>query len=131
MLAKNCASLGVHTRRFSPTSVQFKVEISDRFSRLSQIRERSLSITYIVRERRGDPRVFRAFAAHSLWTCRPLRPRGDRNPLPPVHRFRHRPSPRSEQLGSPSYPAIRFKQGAFSRFLGSHFGTTCPVARLG
>ncbi len=29
MLAKNCASLGVHTRRFSPTSVEFKVEISD------------------------------------------------------------------------------------------------------
>ncbi len=58
--------------------------------------------------RLGDLRVVPRFHCPSFLTCRPLRPRGDRNRLVPDMRFRHRPSPCYERLGSPDYPAIRF-----------------------
>ena len=60
--------------------------------------------------RLGDLRVVPRFRCPSFLTCRPLRPRGDRNRLVPDLRFRHRPSPCYERLGSPDYPAIRFTQ---------------------
>jgi hypothetical protein len=43
--------------------------------------------------RLGDLRVVPRFRCPSFLTCRPLRPRGDRNRFVPVLRFRHRPSP--------------------------------------
>ena len=61
--------------------------------------------------RLGDLRVVPRFRCPSFLTCRPLRPRGDRNRFVPDMRFRHRPSPCYERLGSPDYPAIRFTQG--------------------
>jgi hypothetical protein len=61
--------------------------------------------------RLGDLRVVPRFRCPSFLTCRPLRPRGDRNRLVPDWRFRHRPSPCYERLGSPDNPAIRFTQG--------------------
>ena len=49
---------------------------------------------------------FRAFAAHSFLTCRPLRPRGVRHRYPEL-RCRHWPSPNDHRLGTPDTPAIR------------------------
>ena len=49
---------------------------------------------------------FRAFAAHSFLTCRPLRPRGVRHRYPEL-RCRHWPSPNDHRLGTPNTPAIR------------------------
>ena len=61
--------------------------------------------------RLGDLRVVPRFRCPSFLTCRPQRPRGDRNRFVPDLRFRHRPSPCYERLGSPDNPAIRFTQG--------------------
>src|SRR5215831_7092648 len=71
----------------------------------------------------------RAFAGHSVLTCRPLRPRG----------VRRRSVPGSDVdiglrrvlTGSalPSLPQIRFARGvAFRGFSGSHIATACQVA---
>src|SRR3954453_5581654 len=66
---------------------------------------------FAVRERRGDPRVVQGFHYHSVLPCRPLCPRGGRTS--PVSSFAMptRPSPRSERLGTPNTPAIRFTRG--------------------
>ena len=77
--------------------------------------------------RLGDPRVVPGFRCPSFLTCRPLRPRGDRNRFVPDLRSQPRPSPCYERLGSPKYPAIRFKQGRHSWFA---FATACQVACL-
>ena len=53
--------------------------------------------------RLGDLPVVPSFHCPSFLTCRPLRLRGDRNRLVPVMRFRRRPSPCYEWLGSPDY----------------------------
>src|SRR3984893_18622760 len=50
---------------------------------------------------------FRAFAAHSFLTCRPLRPRRVRHRYFPELRCRHWPSPNDHRLGTPNTPAIR------------------------
>jgi hypothetical protein len=49
---------------------------------------------------------FRAFAAHSFLTCRPLRPWGVRHRYPEL-RCQHWPSPNDHRLGTPDTPAIR------------------------
>ena len=64
-----------------------------------------------------------------LLTCRPQRPRGDRNRFVPDMRFRHRPSPCYERLGSPDYPAIRFTQGRLFGASWFAFAAACQVAR--
>jgi hypothetical protein len=80
--------------------------------------------------RLGDPRVFfPGFRCHSFLACRPLRPRGDQNRFVPVLRFRRRPSPNFNWLGSPAYPAIRFPQGMNYRASWFAFATACQVAR--
>ena len=50
---------------------------------------------------------FRAFAARSFLTCRPLRPRRVRHRYFPELRCRHWPSPNDHRLGTPNTPAIR------------------------
>src|SRR5919202_4539283 len=47
----------------------------------------------------------------------------------PVSRCRHGPSPRSERLGAPNHPAIRFTRGTFSRLPWFTIATACQVAR--
>jgi hypothetical protein len=86
---------------------------------------------FAVRERLGDPRVVPSFRFPFLPDMpSPRGPRGDRNRTPPVYlRFRHWPSPRSVRLGSPVYPAIRFKQGTHFGAYWFAFATACPVAR--
>src|SRR3954463_3675475 len=66
---------------------------------------------FAVRERRGDPRVVPGFRYHSVLTCRPLRPRGVRTSHVSSCAMPTRPSPRSERLGTPNNPAIRFTRG--------------------
>src|SRR6266536_5073606 len=56
---------------------------------------------------------FRAFALHSFLTCRPLRPRGVRSSFRSRTSMPTWPSPRSERLGTPDYPAIRFARGTY------------------
>jgi hypothetical protein len=58
---------------------------------------------------------FRAFAVHSFLTCRPLGPRGARSSFPSRTSMSTWPSPRSEQLGTPDPPAIRFTRGTYFR----------------
>ena len=79
--------------------------------------------------RLGDLRVVPRFRCPSFLTCRPLRPRGDRNRLVPDLRFRHRPSPCYERLGSPDNPAIRFTQGRLFGASWFAFAAACQVAR--
>jgi len=79
--------------------------------------------------RLGDLRVVPRFRCPSFLTCRPLRPRGDRNRFVPDLRFRHRPSPCYERLGSPDYPAIRFTQGRLFGASWFAFAAACQVAR--
>ncbi len=79
--------------------------------------------------RLGDLRVVPRFRCPSFLTCRPLRPRGDRNRFVPDMRFRHRPSPCYEWLGSPDCPAIRFTQGRLFGASWFAFATACQVAR--
>ena len=79
--------------------------------------------------RLGDLRVVPRFHCPSFLTCRPLRPRGDRNRFVPDLRFRHRPSPCYERLGSPNYPAIRFTQGRLFGASWFAFAAACQVAR--
>jgi hypothetical protein len=79
--------------------------------------------------RLGDLRVVPRFRCPSFLTCRPLRPRGDRNRLVPDMRFRHRPSPCYERLGSPNNPAIRFTQGRLFGASWFAFAAACQVAR--
>ena len=79
--------------------------------------------------RLGDLRVVPRFRCPSFLTCRPLRPRGDRNRLVPDLRFRHRPSPCYERLGSPDYPAICFTQGQLFGASWFAFAAACQVAR--
>ena len=79
--------------------------------------------------RLGDLRVVPRFHCPSFLTCRPLRPRGDRNRFVPDLRFRHRPSPCYERLGSPDYPAIRFTQGRLFGASWFAFAAACQVAR--
>jgi len=55
----------------------------------------------------ATPEWFRAFAAHSFLTCRPLRPRRVRHRYFPELRCRHWPSPNDHRLGTPNTPAIR------------------------
>ena len=50
-------------------------------------------------------------------------------PVCSVVRFRHRPSPCYERLGSPDYPAIRFTQGRLFGASWFAFATVCQVAR--
>ena len=63
---------------------------------------------------------FRAFAAHSFLTCRPLRPRGVRSSFQSRTSMPTWPSPSSERLGTPVYPAIRSARGPFSGLPNSH-----------
>jgi len=79
--------------------------------------------------RLGDLRVVPRFRCPSFLTCRPQRPRGDRNRFVPDMRFRHRPSPCYERLGSPDYPAIRFTQGRLFGASWFAFAAACQVAR--
>ena len=79
--------------------------------------------------RLGDLRVVPCFHRPSFLTCRPLRPRGDRNRFVPGMRSRHRPSPCYEWLGSPDCPAIRFTQGRLFGASWFAFATACQVAR--
>jgi len=79
--------------------------------------------------RLGDLRVVPRFCCPSFLTCRPLRPRGDRNRLVPAMRFRHRLSPCYEWLSSPDYPAIRFTQGRLFGAFWFAFAAACQVAR--
>src|SRR6201993_91542 len=65
---------------------------------------------FAVRERRGDPRVVPGFRYHSFLACRSLGPRGARSSLVQTS-MPTSPSPRSEQLGTPNLPAIRFTRG--------------------
>jgi hypothetical protein len=72
---------------------------------------------------------FRAFAAHSLLTCRPLRPRGVRTSTVPEQRCRHglRRVLSGSALPRPRNP---FRAGLeFRGFSGLHFATACQVAR--
>jgi hypothetical protein len=61
-----------------------------------------------LRERGATGERFRAFTAHSFLSCRLLRPRGVRVA---GSRQRHKPSPRSEQLGTPPHPCNPFHAG--------------------
>jgi hypothetical protein len=72
---------------------------------------------------------FRAFAAHSLLACRPLRPRGIRTSTVPEQRCRH--SLRRVLSGSAlPRPRNPFRAGLeFRGFSGLHFATACQVAR--
>jgi len=79
--------------------------------------------------RLGDLRAVPRFRCPSFLTCRPQRPRGDRNRLVPDMRFRPRPSPCYEWLGSPDCPAIRFTQGRHFGASWFAFATACQVAR--
>ena len=79
--------------------------------------------------RLGDLRVVPRFRCPSFLTCRPLRPRGDRNRLVPAMRFRLGPSPCYEWLGSPNCPAIRFTQGRLFGASWFAFAAACQVAR--
>ena len=79
--------------------------------------------------RLGDLRVVPRFHCPSFLTCRPLRPRGDRNRFVPDMRFRHWPSPCYQRLGSPNYPAIRFTQGRLFGASWFAFAAACQVAR--
>ena len=79
--------------------------------------------------RLGDLRVVPRFRCPSFLTCRPLRPRGDRNRFVPDLRFRHRPSRCYEWLGSPDNPAIRFTQGRLFGASWFAFAAACQVAR--
>jgi len=85
---------------------------------------------FAVRHRLGDPRVVPGFPCPSFLTCRPLRPRGDRNRFVPDLRSQPRPSSCYERLGSPNYPAIRFKQGRHFGASWFAFATACQVACL-
>ena len=54
---------------------------------------------------------FRAFAAHSFLTCRPLRPRGVRSSYQSRTSMPTWPSPRSERLGTPDTSRNPFRAG--------------------
>jgi hypothetical protein len=70
----------------------------------------------------------RAFADHSVLTCRPLPP-GSSPSIRSRQRHRHRPSPSVDRLGTPEIPANPFRAGvAFRGFSGSHIATACQVA---
>src|SRR3954451_11176249 len=73
---------------------------------------RLLRDAFAVRERRGDPRVVPGFRYPSVLTCRPLGPRGVRTSHLSSVAMPTRPSPRSERLGTPNIPAIRFTRGS-------------------
>jgi hypothetical protein len=78
--------------------------------------------------RLGDLRMVPRFRCPSFLTCRPLRPRGDRNRFVPDLRFRRRPSPCYERLGSPDNPAIRFTQ---CRLFGDNYDSYWIVLSQG
>ena len=68
----------------------------------------------------ATPEWFRAFAAHSFLTCRPLRPRRVRHRYFPELRCQHWPSPNDHRLGTPNTPANPFHAGGrFRGFTGS------------
>jgi hypothetical protein len=71
---------------------------------------------------------FRAFAAHSLLACRPLRPPG--SPIIDSSRAAMStwPSPRVDRLGTPKAPAIRFARAM--TFVASWFTHLLRPARL-
>ena len=73
---------------------------------------------------------FRAFAACSFLTCRPLRPRGVRTSHCPISRCRH--GLRHGLIGStlPKPPAIRFARGSNFGAYWFAFATACQSARL-
>ncbi len=55
---------------------------------------------------------FRAFADHSVLTCRPLRPRGVRHCYSSRIAMTTRSSPQANRLDTPNTPAIRFTRGS-------------------
>src|SRR6516164_7528439 len=70
----------------------------------------------------------RAFACHSVLTCRPLRPRGVRRRSVPANDV-DIGLPSVDRLGTPENPANPFRAGvAFRGFSGSHIATDCQVA---
>ncbi len=71
---------------------------------------------------------FRAFAAHSFLTCRPLRPRGAQSSLLSSNWMTTRSSPQANRLDAPKHPAIRFTRGSISWLLWFATATACQVA---
>jgi hypothetical protein len=73
---------------------------------------------------------FRAFADHSILTCRPLRPRGVRHRYSSRVAMTTRSSPQANRLDTPNTPAIRFTRAL--NFVAYWFATAtaCQVARL-
>src|SRR5208283_6189275 len=69
---------------------------------------------------------FRAFTIIPSWHAVLFDP-GE--PLCPVPRCRHGPSPRVERLGAPKYPAIRFTRELVFVALRFASATACQVAR--
>ena len=71
---------------------------------------------------------FRAFAAHSFLTCRPLRPRGARhrtsNPAMPTW-----PSPQANRLNAPNVPQSDSRGAPISWLHWFATATACQVAR--
>ncbi len=85
---------------------------------------------FAVRERLGDPRVVPGFRCPFLSDMPSSMTPGSSNiVIGPDADARHRPSPRSERLGTPVNPAIRFARGLYfgaSRFA---YATACQIAR--
>src|SRR6516165_2500616 len=82
---------------------------------------------FAVRERRGDPRVVPAFTAIPSWHAALYDPRGARSSLAQTS-MPISPSPRSEQLGTPKPPAIRFTRVKY--FGASRFTHLLRPAKL-
>jgi hypothetical protein len=85
---------------------------------------------FAVRERLGDPRAVPGFYC----TFRPDMPSsktpGSSTSISSRQRYRHWPSPRSERLGTPKIPAIRFPRGVnFEASTVRTFATACQFAR--
>jgi len=72
---------------------------------------------------------FRAFAARSLLTCRPLRPRGVRTSSCPVHRCRHGLRHSSTGSALPMFPQSVSRGAPISWLLWFAFAAACQVAR--
>ena len=83
---------------------------------------------FAVWERLGDPRAVPSFRCALPSRHAALYAPGRSKPVSSSSRFRYWPSLSSEQLGSPGFPAIRFKQGSFSGFPGSHFAAVFSLS---
>src|SRR6202049_69213 len=84
---------------------------------------------FAVRERLGDPRVVPGFHCSFLPGMPSSMTPGSSTSIYSRAAMSTWPSPRSERLGTPKIPAIRFTRGTLTRLHWVGFATACQVAR--